>query len=79
MVITMAKLHMAHASTHGARMPPGPTKEKQSLTHISKHQWREIKIYTPNSTLYNLIWEGEKQQLAQTPLPKVITTYSTSN
>ena len=23
-VITMAKLHMAHASTHGARKPPGP-------------------------------------------------------
>ena len=25
MVITMAKLRMAHASTHGARKPPGPT------------------------------------------------------
>ena len=24
MVITMAKLRMAHASTHGARIPPGP-------------------------------------------------------
>ena len=24
MVITMAKLPMAHASTHGARKPPGP-------------------------------------------------------
>ena len=24
LVITMAKLHMAHASTHGARKPPGP-------------------------------------------------------
>ena len=24
MVITMAKLSMAHASTHGARKPPGP-------------------------------------------------------
>ena len=24
MVITMAKLRMAHASTHGARKPPGP-------------------------------------------------------
>ena len=23
-VITMAKLRMAHASTHGARKPPGP-------------------------------------------------------
>ena len=26
--ITMAKLHMAHASTHGARKPPGPIKIK---------------------------------------------------
>ena len=24
MVITMTKLRMAHASTHGARKPPGP-------------------------------------------------------
>ena len=28
MVITMAKLCMAHASTHGARKPPGPKKKK---------------------------------------------------
>ena len=28
MVITMAKLRMAHASTHGARKPPGPKKER---------------------------------------------------
>ena len=27
MVITMAKLRMAHASTHGARKPPGPKHE----------------------------------------------------
>ena len=26
LVITIAKLRMAHASTHGARKPPGPTK-----------------------------------------------------
>ena len=26
LVITMAKLRMAHASTHGARKPPGPIK-----------------------------------------------------
>ena len=29
LVITMAKLRMAHASTHGARKPPGP-KERES-------------------------------------------------
>ena len=28
-VITMAKLRMAHASTHGARKPPGPKKEEK--------------------------------------------------
>ena len=29
MVKTMAKLRMAHASTHGARKPPGPKKKKR--------------------------------------------------
>ena len=29
MVITMAKLRMAHASTHGARKPPGPKEKKR--------------------------------------------------
>ena len=29
MVITMAKLRMAHASTHGARKPPGPKKDRE--------------------------------------------------
>ena len=29
MVITMAKLRMAHASTHGARKPPGPKERKK--------------------------------------------------
>ena len=29
LVITMAKLRMAHASTHGARKPPGPKEEKK--------------------------------------------------
>ena len=28
MVKTMAKLRMAHASTHGARKPPGPKRAK---------------------------------------------------
>ena len=31
MVITMAKLRMAHASTHGARKPPGPKASKNWL------------------------------------------------
>ena len=29
MVITMAKLRMAHSSTHGARKPPGPKEEEE--------------------------------------------------
>ena len=29
LVITMAKLRMAHASTHGARNPPGTKKKKR--------------------------------------------------
>ena len=31
MVITMAKLRMAHASTHGARKPPGPKEETMGM------------------------------------------------
>ena len=33
MVITMAKLRMAHASTHGARKPPGP-KRMFAINHL---------------------------------------------
>ena len=51
MVKTMAKLRMAHASTHGARKPPGPKeRERERLkngdnngqaTHDArKHAWR---------------------------------------
>ena len=32
MVITMAKLRMAHASTHGALKPPGPKRKKERET-----------------------------------------------
>ena len=31
LVITMAKLRMAHASTHGARKPPGPKRGNSGL------------------------------------------------
>ena len=31
LVITMAKLRMAHASTHGARKPPGPIDKNLKL------------------------------------------------
>ena len=33
MVITMAKLRMAHGSTHGARKPPGPIFGRFSFFH----------------------------------------------
>ena len=50
MVKTMAKLRMAHTSTHGARKPPGPKKEEEErlndgdnngqATHgAHKHAW----------------------------------------
>ena len=34
MVITMAKLRMAHASTHGARKPPGPMFQDMPLQYF---------------------------------------------
>ena len=36
MVITMAKLRMAHASTHGARKPPGPIKTYLQLVKYGR-------------------------------------------
>ena len=37
MVITMAKLRMAHASTHGARKPPGPITMR--LPELTVSEW----------------------------------------
>ena len=40
MVITMAKLRRAHASTHGARKPPGPKergRENDGMAHANTH------------------------------------------
>ena len=36
MVITMAKLRMAHASTHGACKPPGPKEEERAKVSINQ-------------------------------------------
>ena len=41
MVITMAKLCMAHASMHGARKPPGATMAKLRMAHASTHGARK--------------------------------------
>ena len=38
MVVTMAKLRMAHASTHGARKPPGPTNHCGKLLSMIEGQ-----------------------------------------
>ena len=35
MVITMAKLRMAHASTHGARKPPGPKRRREKKERLN--------------------------------------------
>ena len=47
MVITMAKQRMAHASTHGARKPPGP-----KLIHVKMHTF--VKTYF-DSNLYKYL------------------------
>ena len=36
MVKTMAKLRMAHASTHGARKPPGPNEREKEERKLVK-------------------------------------------
>ena len=41
MVITMAKLRMAHASTHGARKPPGPI---NFSSNVAKRSGRTIVV-----------------------------------
>ena len=60
MVKTMAKLRMAHASTHGARKPPGPKEEEEEerlndgdnngqATHgARKHAWRTQAAWAKN-------------------------------
>ena len=54
MVITMAKLRMAHASTHGARKPPGPISREilQTKTTYCTGKW----YYLPFLTENNIIW-----------------------
>ena len=41
LVITMAKLRMAHASTHGARKPPGPKFKCEIKDHDSRSQQKQ--------------------------------------
>ena len=60
MVITMAKLCMAHASTHGARKPPGPKKRErlndgdnngQATQGARKHAWRTQAAWAKSSSV----------------------------
>ena len=55
MVKTMAKLRMAHGSTHGARKPPGPKYYFLSL-HI-QHNSGKIQTVKRNSILDNLSFD----------------------
>ena len=59
MVITMAKLCMLHASTHGARKPPWPTIWLWSPPHHGHRQavvYRSIKHIQPNTMLQYLVY-----------------------
>ena len=47
MVKTMAKLCMAHASTHGARKPPGPKKEKEERPKVGNNNGQLRKATPP--------------------------------
>ena len=47
MVITMAKLRMAHASTHGARKPPGPKERKKRERAKVGNNNGQLRIATP--------------------------------
>ena len=69
MVITMAKLRMAHASTHGARKPPGPTsyawRMQARMAHASRLGQNCLFFYIPSS--YAKIWGQEKFQPQEFP------------
>ena len=51
MVITMAKLRMAHASTYGARKPPGPISYLFPETMINARQIQKAP-YSPPYLLF---------------------------
>ena len=66
MVITMAKLRMAHASTHGARKPPGPKERAkvgdnngQAMHGAHKPPWPKERRSTPGPKYCNKIYLSE--------------------
>ena len=44
MVITMAKLRMAHARTYGARKPPGPKRTKEAINDVFDEDLRRPRV-----------------------------------
>ena len=70
MVITMAKLGMAHAKTHGARKPPGPITIGTGITNNRKNG-----VHKPPRPKY-----GEYHMAKPLPATKetLITTFSFS-
>ena len=76
MVITMAKLRMAHASTHGARKPLGPKRQKstnkslkrQKSTNksLKKDKNQLTRVYKKTKINYNYIEERKKLRMAHT-------------
>ena len=57
MVITMAKLRMAHASTHGARKPPGPKFEVQSHGTLLDIIWDVCRARLAHQTKGNALMD----------------------
>ena len=73
MVKTMAKLRMAHTSTHGARKPPGPifalglgwiglgwslTKDSHGMNKLTSYGCDKIKLRLPGAVLVYFILPG---------------------
>ena len=77
MVLTMAKLHMAHASTHGGRKPPGPkyfacinsfqlglSETNYTITNLNqiRPQARDI-CWKPHIFVYNIAYQQQAWQV----------------
>ena len=67
MVITMAKLCMAHASTHGARKPPGPIIQglglAQNLVTHTYHTLIQIDTNTNTNVRLFIIYKYKNEQI----------------
>ena len=59
----MAKLRMAHASTHGARKPPGPKKSMKTMASFAFTEAIWPKINYHNVSLGSFPEVGEKQKM----------------